>query len=535
MKDRLTSLPLQLLGFLIVPLVAILLFVALFSVNLHQQAMRQMLESHNQQTVPAIGDALSSELKQRQSLLQQAVDSPTVEPLDAAVVGLFDSGVVAYDLSGELLWATTDDVSEMVTWQHLSNVQQPDVSPLMTPDAERFHIMISVRGQNAVIGGITSFDNLATYEAITGLETSRHTVVYLTDTNERVLYQSNSSMVGESINISDDDETIVTSALIPEAGWQLIQEERWEEELTPILRYSQIAPLVLVPGLLLAVVVVWFGLRRIVYPIRQLEAQATSLDWGNFAAIEDEPVDGIKEIQHLQATLWHMVRRLQIAQAGMHNFVGAITRAQEEERLRLARELHDQTAQSLVALNHRIQLLKPHLQDDPEATALIKELRTMVIDSVEDLRRIVRALRPAYLEELGLAPALEMLAQDLSQHNQMQVTYAKQGTPRRLSPEQEIVLYRIAQEALNNAWQHSQASRVNLTVAFEERLVTVTVEDNGIGFTAPRHAVDLTQTGPTHFGIMGMYERASLIGAHLQIHSEMGHGTTITVTVPLET
>lgn len=229
-----------------------------------------------------------------------------------------------------------------------------------------------------------------------------------------------------------------------------------------------------------------------------------------------------------------MTRRVQAAQASMRNYIGAITQAQEDERQRLSRELHDQTAQALVALDHREQMLKPYLKDNPEAVALLAEIRTMIAATIDDLRRIVHALRPIYLEELGLAPALQALARDLDLKDTMAVHFEKAGTPQRLVPEHEIALYRIAQKALNNAWQHSDASHVWLTVQFEAAHVTFTVRDNGKGFAAPRHAAELEASGQRHFGIIGMYERAALIGAHLQVKSAPDTGTTITVKAPVE-
>jgi signal transduction histidine kinase len=109
--------------------------------------------------------------------------------------------------------------------------------------------------------------------------------------------------------------------------------------------------------------------------------------------------------------------------------------------------------------------------------------------------------------------------------------FEQEGTPRRLASERELVLYRVAQEALSNAWHHSGATSITLSIAFEETHVTITVRDNGQGFAAPQRAVDLSDTG--HFGLMGMYERASLIGAHLQIRSAPNTGTTVIIRVPV--
>jgi two-component system sensor histidine kinase DegS len=116
-----------------------------------------------------------------------------------------------------------------------------------------------------------------------------------------------------------------------------------------------------------------------------------------------------------------------------------------------------------------------------------------------------------------------MLARDLGLDAQMTVHFEKTGDPQRLPPEHEMALYRIAQEALNNTRRHSGAKQLWLTVRFEETFVLVSVRDNGRGFTAPRHAAELSASGQKCFGMIGMYERAALIGAHLQVIEPAGH------------
>jgi signal transduction histidine kinase len=141
-------------------------------------------------------------------------------------------------------------------------------------------------------------------------------------------------------------------------------------------------------------------------------------------------------------------------------------------------------------------------------------------------------MRPVYLEELGLVPALEMLVHDLNlSERAIDVSFEKHGDPVRLAPDHEMALYRVAQEALNNVWQHSGASHAWLVVRFADGEIVISVRDDGQGFEAPRRVTDLSEEG--HFGIMGMYERAALINAHLHVESEQGEGTTIRVRVPL--
>lgn len=550
MKNRLSSLPLQLLAFVVLPLLVLLMVVAFGGVALHQAEMRDMLVDHNRRVVAGAAAGLSDQLAQRQSALADLV--MTAEAADSAPLLLeqsswlnefFDEGVTLYAADGQVLAALPPDNPIS-----LDNQQRNDpIFPLLEAGQNTTRIVITTPQNTEAMQavGIVSLDRLSSASILTSLHASDSTDVYLLGPDGLVIFHSDPVYIGQHFDkVGKESETVertdakgrdvvATTAPIPAAGWTLVQEERWQETLSPLMRYSQAAPLALVPGLLIAVGAVWLGIQRIVYPLRRLEAQATELAWGDFAAI-DPQVGGIEEIRRLQATLQHMAQRVQAAQANMHNYIGAITHAQEDERQRLARELHDQTAQALVALDHRQQMLKPYLKDDPAASEMLAENRRMIVEILNDLRRIVRALRPIYLEELGLAPALQTLARDLKLDDEVTVHFEQQGSPKRLTPEHEMALYRIAQEALNNAWQHGRASQIWLTVTFEETHVQISVRDNGQGFNAPRHAAELGASGRKHFGIMGMYERAALIGAHLQVQSEPGTGTTISVRAPLE-
>jgi signal transduction histidine kinase len=554
---RLASLPLQLLALVVLPLLALLVLVAFGGVAVHQAEMRDLLVDHNRQLTSAAAAALSGQLEQRQnvlaSLARVAADVGPEEAIDQIelLTPLFDRGVVIGTEEGQMFTASGPEIGGQTILDAVRDVSPPAVLAHLERDGSRMQaVLINVvsgdQGVRAV--GLSSL-NLVAKEAGLGRDPESGTFdTLLLARNGTVLLSRNPAQIGEILEDAkrimqtgevaafertdrEGHDVISTAAPVPPTDWTLVYQERWHETLSPIVQYSQAAPLVLVPGLLIALGTVWFGIRRVVLPLRKLEAQANELSWGNYAAIEQK-VGGIEEIQHLQGTLQQMSKRVQAAQASMHDYIGAITRAQEDERRRLAHELHDQTAQSLVALDHRQQMLKPYLRDEPEAAAKLTEIRGMIATAIDDLRRIVRALRPAYLEELGLAPALEMLARDLELDGQLAIHFEKQGAPQRLAPEHEMALYRIVQEALNNAWQHSGGSNIWLTVRFETERVTITVRDNGKGFAVPQHAADLSASGVQHFGLMGMYERASLIGAHLQVTSELGSGTTVVVTMP---
>ncbi len=162
----------------------------------------------------------------------------------------------------------------------------------------------------------------------------------------------------------------------------------------------------------------------------------------------------------------------------------------------------------------------------------LNELRAMTTEIVQEVRRFSRNLRPIYLDDLGLIPALEMLTRDAHSADGTLATFFNvKGIPRRLKPEREIALYRIVQEGLNNVAAHAQASRADVTVAFSETDAAVTIADNGAGFVIPDRPGELAEAG--HYGLLGMRERAELADGWLSIESQPGHGTTIEIHLPV--
>jgi len=223
-------------------------------------------------------------------------------------------------------------------------------------------------------------------------------------------------------------------------------------------------------------------------------------------------------------------RRLQ---ENMRYYVQQITEAQEEESKRIARELHDSTLQNLIASVHK---LENFCQGNPAAAEMdsgfLKDLRERLRDIVQEIRAFSRDLRPSILDDLGLIPSVEWLVEELRRNSRVQVDFEVVGVERRFSPPTEVALFRIIQEALRNIVKHALATVVEVKVEFKARETVVTVADNGVGFEAPRSLSELPRTGK--LGLLGMQERARLIGAVLEIRSAPGQGTTLTVTVPVE-
>ncbi len=215
----------------------------------------------------------------------------------------------------------------------------------------------------------------------------------------------------------------------------------------------------------------------------------------------------------------------------MRSYTRQILTAQEEERKRIARELHDDTAQGLVALSRQLDALLSATGEDPaRVQQRLRDLRQLTAQISQDVRRFSQDLRPSTIDDLGLLPTLEALTTRMSQDNHVEAHLEVKGERRRLSPEVELVLFRIAQEALTNVRKHSGATRVSTTVEFGDSVVRVTVADNGRGFTVPERTGDLVETGK--LGLTGMFERAHLAGGTVSVHSQPGQGTTVVAEIP---
>lgn len=218
------------------------------------------------------------------------------------------------------------------------------------------------------------------------------------------------------------------------------------------------------------------------------------------------------------------------AEENMRIYAELVTEAQEEERKRIARELHDDTAQELASLALDIDLLisAPKNLSKP-AVDHLERFRERTDHILQGVRRFSQDLRPPVLEDFGLLVALEWAAEDLTSHYMLSSSVEVAGKPRRLSSHSELVLFRIAQEALNNVRKHSRATKVLVRLEFGPDQISLSISDNGQGFEMPKATGDFVRLGK--LGILGMYERARLVNGTFEVQSEMGKGTTVKVEV----
>lgn len=213
-------------------------------------------------------------------------------------------------------------------------------------------------------------------------------------------------------------------------------------------------------------------------------------------------------------------------------YIQKITQAQENERKRIARELHDETIQMLIVISRRLEVLATLPERLPEtAVRHLESLRGLIGDTLKGVRRFVQDLRPSTLDHLGLMATLEGLTNDLREKDEIETELRVSGEVRRLMPEEELVLFRIVQETLSNVRRHARASRVIVQVEFCPGRVRICIEDNGRGFNAPERIGDLVAKG--RLGLIGMYERARTLDGMLTVQSDQGRGTVVVVDVPV--
>lgn len=219
-------------------------------------------------------------------------------------------------------------------------------------------------------------------------------------------------------------------------------------------------------------------------------------------------------------------------QENMRLYIQQITRAQEKESSRIARELHDSTAQELIALLHQVEgLLRDRAKLPLSEAKALWRIHEQIKGILQEVRYFSRDLRPSILDDLGLRAALEWLVEQLEIEHKVECHLIVVGQERRLASETEVMIFRIVQEAIRNIGKHSQASKAEVTVKFEQKETAITVKDNGVGFQLLKSVGDLTRTGK--LGLAGMQERAQLLGGSLSIQSEPGIGTTIVVKAPV--
>jgi signal transduction histidine kinase len=216
---------------------------------------------------------------------------------------------------------------------------------------------------------------------------------------------------------------------------------------------------------------------------------------------------------------------VELSQRVARDAVRRVVQAQEAERSRLARELHDETGQALTSILLGLKPLEEAIADHP-ARAALAELREHVVSALQDVRRLAVELRPAVLDDFGLVPALERLTDAFAEQSEVRVDFHSALGELRLPGEVETTLYRVVQESLTNIVKHANAHNVSVSIARRGPTVAAVIEDDGAGF-------DQRAVREEGVGLLGMRERLSFVDGRLEIESRPGAGTTIVAEVPL--
>ncbi len=208
--------------------------------------------------------------------------------------------------------------------------------------------------------------------------------------------------------------------------------------------------------------------------------------------------------------------------------------AQEEERKRIAREVHDGVAQSMANLLLRTEITEKMLvkQEYDSVKNEIIDLKAQVRLGIEEVRKIIFNLRPMALDDLGLLPILRKFVQDFEEKYSIRTKLDVSGKDTRLPSAMEVAIYRLVQEAFTNVLKHAEASYVSLDIIYQKQMIKVVIQDNGKGFVVER--VEANIESGNHFGLMGMRERMDLLEGRIEIESEEGAGTKITMIVPVK-
>jgi signal transduction histidine kinase len=360
---------------------------------------------------------------------------------------------------------------------------------------------------------------------------------------------------------------VMAFAPLPSVPWGVVVRESEDEALAPARtlrrQFLLFGAGVLVVGILLA----WATSQSLSRPLRALTASAQKIASGNLSErVQPQGEDEVGRLaqaldimrlrlqeslerlqnwsheleqrvqertQRLEAALEQnarLVAELQRKEAVRSELLRRVIAAQEEERKRIARELHDDTSQALTVLAMSLERAAAGIEA-PKDRAKLEEMKGLALGMLDDVHKLIFDLRPSLLDDLGLAAAARWYAESRLVSLGIRVSLETVGEERRLPPEVEAALFRAIQEALTNVARHAGAENVAISLEFTPDRVLVEVEDDGRGFDVG--AVRLEADEGRGLGLLGMQERVSLLGGDIDIRSEPGSGTTIHIEVPV--
>jgi two-component system, NarL family, sensor histidine kinase UhpB len=284
--------------------------------------------------------------------------------------------------------------------------------------------------------------------------------------------------------------------------------------------------LILALAIMLTLCVNLWMLQRRFAPLERLINRIESIDPAEPSSHQLPDSDPVEEIDRLSSSFNRLLERIEEERRRSGTLA---TRAQEEERRRLARDLHDEVNQALTAILLRLEALSH--DSPPDRVDEVAELKRLVNQAMEELLNLARQLRPTALDDHGLMPAIEAQLKRFSARTGIEVRVSTEGEPEMLPDDVQTAVYRILQEALANVGRHAGATAVSVEMEVEDERLELHIRDDGVGFdpsSVGREAGDGPGAG---LGLSGMAERARLAGGELDVRSAPGGGTTVTLRI----
>ncbi|MDR3577736.1 MAG: cache domain-containing protein [Anaerolineaceae bacterium] len=556
----------------VMALAVVAVLVSFFAVN---SLVKNLILQRNSNMASIAAGSITQDLHSYLFTLQAAADTLGKQPANnstdqrmlqewGGLLGQFEGGVTLLDANGVATASTVNSLDRLGRNYAFRPYFQEAHSQLHAV----FSTMIQEQptGQPAVVIAVPVLQNGQFSGCLIGvlflrqhewpkelamLQATQGSLAYLVDSAGNIIYHPDANQIGKNIsqepglagllskgklqsNIfslgQNGVQQVVSFAPLDDIQWSLIIEEPWLAIIAPVYPYLELVTGILALAVAIAVFVLFFGLRRITRPVLELMQEAQSVTGGaSFHPVEEH---GPREMRQLIRTFNRMVTNLNEQQNTLRQYAVQALRSQEAERQRISRDLHDQTVQDLVGLSQRLELTRTSLVRDPlDARRRLDELLDLTGRALADVRRMSNDLRPFVLEDLGLAAATQHLCDGLLiELPDLQVDCRVVGKERRLGPEQELIVYRVIQEALSNIRQHARsATQVSVRLCFEEQNLSARVDDNGPGFNLVGMVELMHQD---HLGLAGMYERAQLMNGRLEIHTTPGKGTWIELNIP---
>ena len=372
--------------------------------------------------------------------------------------------------------------------------------------------------------------------------------------------------VGGSQEVRRD---VIAFAPLSTAPWGVALSQAEAEVFAPAHRLQQQALLLSSLSFLVAILLAWFSVRAVVRPVVDLTGAAERIAGGDLSAaiavrgtdevgrlarafetmrlrlreslgriqgwnrdLEEAVARRTRELEESQDAIRALYEELQRKERARSLLLRKVITAQEEERRRIARELHDETSQALTALAVGLEAAVSGPDAGPETVRQrLAALKSLVLSTLEEVHNLIFDLRPACLDDLGLVAALQWYAEKRLEGLGIACQLAVEGEERRLPAEVEAAVFRVVQEAITNVIKHAEADAIRLRLRFTGNSLEVVVADDGRGFDADR--VLGRSASEKGYGLLGMRERIDLLGGRLDIASQPGLGTEITVAIPL--